>query len=55
MAVDKVRVSGVDVASLHVDHVRDELGRRHHRVAKELDDGRVELVPEGGIALEDFL
>lgn len=52
MAVQKVGVGGIDVTSLHGDHIRDELVCRCHAVLEKVDDDKVETVFELGVAFE---
>lgn len=55
VAAEEVGVGGVDVASLHRHHVRDELVGGCHATFKEVDHDEVESVFELGVAFEGGL
>lgn len=55
MAVEEVRMCGVNVAGLHRDQIRNELRRRLHRCLEEVDNDTVEPLAQGGVSPERLL
>ena len=55
MAVEEVRVTGVDVAGFHGNKVLDELVGRLHGLLEEGDDSLVKLLLQSRISSEKRL
>lgn len=55
MSIKEVRVSGVNVACLHVDQIAHQLVRRLHALLEEGDDDCVELFLQHGVSAEELL